>query len=182
MWPATETEYRPFPRELRRDEAHASGEVPLLLALLALPPGLSILELGCGPGATLVPLAQRVAPARLCGIDIDADLLHIATTRLATARCNAELHHGDARVLPFAEASFDIVLDFGTCYHIARPHLALAEAARVLVTGGLFVTETKLNQGLSHPLRSLTRRLPWHRVPALAPAFATLMWDVRVKQ
>src|SRR6185436_11665587 len=101
MWPVKESEYRPFQRELRRDEAHASGEVPLLLALLELRPGLAILELGCGPGATLVPLAQHVAPARLCGIDIDTDLLQIAAERLASAGCTAELHHGDARALPF---------------------------------------------------------------------------------
>jgi ubiquinone/menaquinone biosynthesis C-methylase UbiE len=182
MWGRRDAEYRPFPRESRRDEAHGTGEVPLLLALLELPPGLSILELGCGPASTLVPFATRLAPARLCGIDIDDDLLTIAAARLATAEAEAELHNGDARALPFDDASFDVVFDFGTCFHIARPQAALAESARVLVDGGLFVTETKFNQALSHPLRSFGRTLPWSSVPMLTPWFETLMWNVRVKR
>ncbi len=67
--------------------------------------------------------------------------------------------HTDVRSLPFPDASFDIVIDFGTCYHIARANQALDEIARVLVGGGIFATETKLSQILSHPVRTLGRRL-----------------------
>ena len=35
------------------------------------------------------------------------------------------------RVLPFPEASFDLVVDFGTCYHVSRRALALREITRV---------------------------------------------------
>jgi hypothetical protein len=74
------------------------------------------------------------------------------------------------------------VLDFGTCYHIARAGDAVAEAARVLVPGGLFVTETVLNQRLSHPFRSWGRRMPWSSVPALERIGRTLMWELRRKR
>ena len=182
MWSQADVEYKPFPREVRRDEAHSNGEVPVLLAMLGFPPGLAILELGCGPGATLVPLGRQIAPARLCGIDIDEVLLRDCAASAASAGIEVELHHGDARALPFDDATFDVVLDFGTCYHIAHSARALAEAARVLTRGGVFVTETKLNQTLSHPLRSFGRRLPWSAAPALAPLRRTLMWEARVKQ
>ena len=177
-----EREYRPFPREDRRDEAHGEGEVPLMVALLELPRGSRILELGCGPGATLVSVARFATPVRLVGIDIDRELLARAADQLAAAGTRAELVCGDARALPFPDASFDIVLDFGTIYHIARPAEALAEAARVLAAGGLYVTETRLNQALSHPIRSLGRSIPWRAVPALVPHLRTLMWEVRVRR
>jgi ubiquinone/menaquinone biosynthesis C-methylase UbiE len=179
MFGRPEKEYRPFPRENRRDEAHGEGEVPLFLALVPIAPGARILELGCGPGATLATIAELAAPARLVGIDIDRELLDRAEARLGAS---AELLLGDARALPLPDASFDVVLDFGTCYHIARAGDALAEAARVLVPGGLFVTETKLNQRLSHPFRSWGRRMPWSAAPSLARAGRTLMWEVRRKR
>jgi ubiquinone/menaquinone biosynthesis C-methylase UbiE len=179
--PRREREYRPFPRENRRDEAHGEGEVPLLVALLPIARGARILEIGCGPGATLVPLAELVAPARLCGIDIDRELLARAAARLAAARVDAELVCGDVRTLPFPDASFDVVLDFGTCYHIARAADGLAEIARVLAPGGTFVTETVLNQRLSHPFRSWGRRMPWAAAPELVRAGTSLMWEARVR-
>jgi ubiquinone/menaquinone biosynthesis C-methylase UbiE len=175
-------EYRPFPREHRRDEAHGEGEVPLMAALLELPRGARILELGCGPGGTLSSVARLLAPSRLAGIDIDRELLARAAERLAEAGAAAELVCGDARALPFPDASFEIVLDFGTLYHIARSADALAEAARVLVPGGMYVTETRINQALSHPIRSLGRSIPWRAVPELVPHLRTLMWDVRVRR
>ncbi len=182
MWWHRDAEYRPFPREQGRDDAHGNMEVPLLVMLLELPRGARILELGCGPGSTLLSFARLLAPSRLCGIDIDPELLDLAATRLAEAGRTAELVAGDARALPFDDESFDVVADFGTCFHIARPAEALAEAARVLAPKGRFVTETKLNQIVSHPWRALGRQMPWSRVPQLAPTLRTLMWETRVKR
>jgi len=155
----------------------AALEVPLAIALLDLPRGARVLELGCGPGATLSALGSLLAPTRLVGVDTDPSLISIARERLP----DVELVVADARALPFDDASFDVVVDFGTCYHIARAGDALAEAARVLVPGGSFVTETKLNQTISHPWRSLGRSLPWSAAPTLRPQDRTLMWERRVK-
>jgi SAM-dependent methyltransferase len=62
--------------------------------------------------------------------------------------------------MPFADGAFDVIIDFGTLFHIAKPQAASAEIARVLAPGGMFVHETKASQLLSHPVRSRGRRLP----------------------
>jgi SAM-dependent methyltransferase len=87
---------------------------------------------------------------------------------------------GDVRALPFPDASFDLVVDFGTCYHVSRREQALREIARVLATGGRFVHETRLSQALSHPVRSRGRFLPWEVVSELAAERHALLWASRV--
>jgi ubiquinone/menaquinone biosynthesis C-methylase UbiE len=81
--------------------------------------------------------------------------------------------------MPFPDAAFDLVVDFGTCYHIARPETALAEIARVLAPGGLFVHETPLSQVLSHPVRSFGRRIPWRLGPWFERHRTALLWSAR---
>ena len=165
-------EYRPFPDEVGRNTAHGDIELPVMQRVLDLPRGQDVLEIGCGGGCGLHALAALLAPRRLVGVDIDAAALARA------AGAPAELYEADVRRLPFPDASFDLVLDFGTLWHIARPALALAEIARVLRPHGRFVHETKLNQLASHPLRSFGRRVPWS---SLRLERSTFLWAVRVK-
>jgi SAM-dependent methyltransferase len=173
---AEREEYRPFPNIARRNSTQEQVEVPALVRLMGLPAERRMLEVGCGRGIALPVLTRLCRPSRLAGLDIDRELLDDARRR-----CGAELVHGDVRDLPFPDASFDVVIDFGTCYHIARPEAALREIARVLAPEGLFVTETPLSQLLSHPIRSFGRRLPWDAVPGLAPARHRGLWSSRIK-
>ena len=83
--------------------------------------------------------------------------------------------------MPFSNAAFDSVIDFGTCYHIARPELALGEVQRVLSDGGVFAYETPANQLLSHPIRSFGRSLPWDSAKSLRHQRRRLLWSTRVK-
>jgi SAM-dependent methyltransferase len=84
--------------------------------------------------------------------------------------------------MPFPDGSFDVVIDFGTCFHISRPEAALSEIARVLGEGGVLVHETPLSQLLAHPCRSAGRRLPWAAAPELAPFGTALLWSRRVNR
>lgn len=177
--PADEDEYRPFPNEEGRNTRQATLEVPILVRVLGLPKHARILEIGCGRGVALPPLACLLEPVRLTGLDIEPRFLAEAQERLDQAGVEAELVPGDARALPFPDAAFDVVIDFGTCYHIARADLALHEVARVLAPGGQFVHETPLSQLLSHPLRSLGRRIPWSRVPKFGPPRRGVLWSAR---
>jgi ubiquinone/menaquinone biosynthesis C-methylase UbiE len=90
-----------------------------------------------------------------------------------------ELVPGDVRRMPFPDGAFDLVMDFGTCYHIARASQALSEVARVLTPGGLFVHETPLSQILSHPARSFGRRMPWRSTELFERHRTALLWTAR---
>ena len=50
---------------------------------LAVPEGGSVLELGCGTARNLVLAARRYRTARLCGIDISAEMLRTAQAAIA---------------------------------------------------------------------------------------------------
>jgi ubiquinone/menaquinone biosynthesis C-methylase UbiE len=188
-WPAwslrvgLDEEYRPFPDVDRRNLFQETLEVPAMVRALGLPQGQRVLEVGCGRGVALEPLLRRLRPKHLTGLDVDRALLEIARARLegAALEREIELQMGDVRALPFPDASFDLVVDFGTCYHVARRERALREIARVLAPGGRFVHETRLSQLLAHPLRSFGRFLPWEVVPELAPERHALLWATRVK-
>ncbi|HEU4828128.1 MAG TPA: class I SAM-dependent methyltransferase [Gemmatimonadales bacterium] len=179
LMPAEEREYRPFPNEEGRNSRQETLEVPILVRALRLPKRARILEIGCGRGIALLPLARLLEPARLTGLDIEPRLLAEARARLDAAGVEAELVPGDARALPFPAAAFDLVIDFGTCYHIARAGDALREVARVLAPGGKFVHETPLSQLLSHPVRSLGRRIPWRSEPRLGQPRQAILWSAR---
>ncbi|HSK18792.1 MAG TPA: class I SAM-dependent methyltransferase [Longimicrobiales bacterium] len=157
----TESEYRVFPDIGRRNWLQEHLEIPIMLTMLGLPRGARVLEVGCGRGVALPVFLRHLAPAHLVGLDLDATLLAQAQERLPRNTPGTGLVQADVRRLPFRDAAFDIVIDFGTCYHIARPGNALREIERVLVPGGMFVTETRLSQLLSHPVRTRGRRLPW---------------------
>jgi SAM-dependent methyltransferase len=180
---ARDAEYVPFADVETRNGLQARIEIPLMLRCLGLPCGGRILEVGCGRGVALPVLAERLVPSELVGLDVDPALLQVARQRLDAAGTAATLVEGDVRDLPFPDASFDVVIDFGTCYHAsdraAERIIALREVSRVLRDGGLFVHETRLAQRLAHPVRSIGRTLPWRRVPSLVRHRGALLWGAR---
>ena len=102
------------------------------------------------------------------GIDIDATFLSESVDRLYEKDVRAHLVQADVREMPFPDRSFDLVFDFGVCYHIEHPEDALREIGRVLDTSGTLVYETPLAQVLAHP-RADHQRLPWEEEPSLTP-------------
>lgn len=176
-------EYRAFGNVETRNGLQALLEIPLMIRALRLPFGMRVLEIGCGRGVALPVLAERLAPVELVGLDIDAALLAEADERVRRTGTEATLIEGDVRDLPFASRRFDVVIDFGTCYHASDTmqgrRAALGEVARVLCEGGLFVHETRVAQRLAHPVRSYGRRLPWSAVPTLVRDRSAMLWATR---
>jgi len=153
-----------------------------MVALLRLPKGKRMLEVGCGGAVALAPLNKRCSPSHLTGIDIDARALADGSERLARRGVECSLLLADVRKMPFRDGSFDIIVDFGTCYHIADAERALSEITRVLTEGGNFAYETRLSQLMSHPLRSLGRFIPWEAAPELRMSWVMPLWAVRTKR
>lgn len=87
----------------------------------------------------------------------------------------------DVRRMSFADESFDVIVDFGTLYHIARSQAAHDEIARVLAPGGTFAYETKTSQFLSHPVRSRGCRLPAMETHGLRRRRWAMLWASRTK-
>lgn len=176
-----ESEYQAFPEIQGRDDLQVRLEVPLLLRALRIPTGSRLLEIGCGSGAALLELSTRLQPRHVAGVDIDRDLLDGARERFGRAGMAVNLYHVDVRALPFDDEEFDLVIDFGTCYHIGGPSVALREVSRVLRPGGLFVHESKVSQFLAHPVRSFGRWLPWSSAPQLRRYRHAVLWGARRK-
>jgi SAM-dependent methyltransferase len=99
-----------------------------------------VLDVGCGAGRFVHALAGRGACA--VGVDLSAPLLHVARDGGATA---VGFVRADMRALPFAAASFEVVLSmftsFGYFATVAEDRLALGEMMRVLRPGGDFVLD-----------------------------------------
>ncbi len=94
-----------------------------------------VLELGVGTGLNL---PHYGAAESIAAIDPDG-----ASLRRALARRNGRgetitLHQARAEELPFVDESFDAVVGTLTFCTIGNPARALAEARRVLKTGGAF--------------------------------------------
>jgi ubiquinone/menaquinone biosynthesis C-methylase UbiE len=111
----------------------------LLSRLMPAPPA-TVLDVGGGAGAYALPLAVEGYEVHL----VDPIALHVEQARAASAAQPgaplASAAQGDARELPFADASADVVLMLGPLYHLteaADRARALHEARRVLRPGGL---------------------------------------------
>src|SRR5690349_410384 len=100
---------------MSRAGVQARLEVPIVVRLQRLGHGRQVLEVGCGAGSALEPVARLCRPTRLVGLEIDAELLHLAASTHGDV---AELVCGDVRSMPFPDATYDLVIDFGTCFHI----------------------------------------------------------------
>lgn len=174
-------EYREFPNVARRNLTQELLEVPALIKVMGIPKGRRILEVGCGRGVALPPLDKLCFPTALVGLDIDPVALAGAVEHVSQRDVNARLVLGDVRALPFADNEFDVVIDFGTCYHISHPDQALDEITRILAPDGLFVYETRASQLLSHPVRSFGRSLPWAAATGLRRIKRRLLWASRIK-
>jgi len=106
--------------------------IPPLLDAAEVSAGLSVLDVGCGPGYVSAAAAER--GARPAGLDFSRAMVAIASTMFPAV----EFREGDAQHLPFADASFDRVLANFALLHLAEPERACAEANRVLKPGGKF--------------------------------------------
>lgn len=97
-----------------------------------------LLEIAAGTGAVTRRLVDDLpAPIRIVATDLNQAMLDVAAKR-GTAR-TVTWQRADAMMLPFADASFDLVVcQFGVMFFPDRPK-AYAEVRRVLRPGGRFL-------------------------------------------
>jgi ubiquinone/menaquinone biosynthesis C-methylase UbiE len=129
---------------------------------LPLGPGAPALEVGCGAGVLSVALAQRGLSVQ--ALDPAPAMAALARRRAAEAGVDSQMTVclGDAHALPFADASFELVMSLGVLPWLHSPARAVAEMARTLKPGGWLIASFDNRASLVHFLDPL-------RNPALAP-------------
>ena len=90
-------------------------------------------DLGCGTGQ----IAETLAPfvANVVAVESSRAMLKAARQRLG-ALDNVRLEHGELEELPLDDASLDAATMCLVLHHLADPRAALAQAHRVLKSGG----------------------------------------------
>ena len=100
-----------------------------------------VLDLACGSGHQTLAWSER--GFRVTGLDFDRDLLIAGRARLARAGApEAAWTQADAVSLPYRSGAFDVVFNNSLLEHVQAWRSVLAETARVLKPGGVFVMYT----------------------------------------
>ena len=173
-----------FARYYDDDYRHYQDDVEAIVSLaaeLCPSPDDPVLELGCGTGRLLLPLAQ--AGHRVIGVDISPALLEVARRKLAESGLakRVTLVQDDLRTfaLPTRQLAFAFCTS-NTLMHLTTPdaqQAALVNAARHLRPGGLLLID------LFHP--DIPRLMEVHGLMELADRWETeaggqvIKWSVR---
>lgn len=120
--------------------------------------GAEVLEIGCGSGAMAAEvLRARPDVERYVATDVDPAMAALARRQLAGFGDRAEAQEVDAAGLPFADASFDVVVSWLMLHHTITWEQVLADAVRVLRPGGLLAGYDLPDSRRSRLVHRLTR-------------------------
>jgi ubiquinone/menaquinone biosynthesis C-methylase UbiE len=123
----------------RHSAVHAKGaDLTRIVELVQKYSQPNVLDIGCGAGhvsVALSPISQQVT-----AYDLTQSMLEQVTI-LAKERqlSNIVTQLGNADTLPFADATFDIIVTRYSAHHWQNPQQALREIRRVLKSGGMFL-------------------------------------------
>jgi ubiquinone/menaquinone biosynthesis C-methylase UbiE len=98
-------------------------------------PGQRALDVGCGSGALVAALAERLDAENVAAVDPSEPFVEAARARVPGARIIA----GPAESLPFADGEFDATLSQLVVNFLSDPEQGLREMARVTRAGGVVV-------------------------------------------
>ncbi|MEZ0229320.1 MAG: class I SAM-dependent methyltransferase [Planctomycetota bacterium] len=130
--------------------------------------GQNVLDVGTGTG--VVALTARRLGAKVSGLDLTPKLLERARENAKIAQVeDIEWREGDAESLPYADASFDVVLSqFGHMF-APRPDVTVREMLRVLKPGGRIAFATWPPEHMTGQMFSLVGRYAPPPPPGAAP-------------
>ena len=96
--------------------------------------GKDLLEIGVGMGSDHFRFAK--AGNRMTALDLSREHLRQTERHLSLEGLTTTAHYGDAEIMPFPDASFDVVYTFGVIHHTPNTEVAVNEIHRVLRPGG----------------------------------------------
>jgi len=95
------------------------------------------LEISCGLGGGMMYVERSYRPRTMTGLDISA--VSIAACRRRFGGSSLRFETGDAQAMPFADQSFDIVINVESSLNYPNFSAFLREVDRVLKPGGSFL-------------------------------------------
>jgi SAM-dependent methyltransferase len=100
--------------------------------------GLTVLDVGAGPGTITADLANRVAPGRVTALEVSAAALDLTRAEIALrGLTTVDFAVGDVHRLDFPDDTFDVVHAHQVLQHVGDPVAALREMRRVTKPGGV---------------------------------------------
>ncbi|TDC47594.1 methyltransferase domain-containing protein [Micromonospora sp. KC207] len=98
--------------------------------------GLTVVELGCGPGYLLEKLATAFPGLDLHGLELDPLLVERATRYLSEQGLDVSVRQGSILDTGYPEATFDFAVIRLVLEHLPEPMTAIREVYRILRPGG----------------------------------------------
>ena len=131
-----------------------------------------LLDLGCGWGRWTLAAAKR--GFEVVGVDPSLGALMAARRVSRSLSVRSRYVCGDARFLPFRDASFDAVFSYSVLQHLSEPdvELVLQDIARVLRPGGVSLIQMPNRVGLRCLFHQVRRGL------RAARAFEVRYWSM----
>ncbi|MBZ0285370.1 MAG: class I SAM-dependent methyltransferase [Anaerolineae bacterium] len=117
----------------------------------------TVLDVGCGPGRWYEAVQEKLPNGAYYGLDLYASMVrsHPDPDKLMLS---------DAQQLPFADATFDVVMANHMLFHVPDMEQAVLEFRRVLKPGGTFISTTNSIHNMPE-LQVLMRRAVTLLVP-----------------
>lgn len=104
--------------------------------------GGTVLDIGCNSGHNSIYLASTY-DMKPTGIDVDSRHIEVSNFLSGIANINSNYLLGNAETYCI-ESNFDLVLHFGTLYHLPNPLLSLQTTYKNLKRGGYLALETQV--------------------------------------
>ena len=120
---------------------------------LRLRPGLNVLDVACGAGASALPAAEAVGPTgRVVAVDLADQLLGLARAKAERLRLQqVEFRNGDMTCLGLPDESFDAVICVFGIFFVPDIERVVAELWRIVRPGGKLAITT-WGPGLFEPM------------------------------
>lgn len=99
--------------------------------------GRRVLDVGTGDGTYAIEAVER--GAIVTALDLEREMLDAVRARAASRGVEVTLQQGRAELLPFEDASFDVVIAVTVLCFVPDAQRAVREMARVLTPGGRVV-------------------------------------------
>lgn len=135
--------------DMDRNDSHAREQYSIILQKMENFRFANVLDVGCGTGEILKRIHKRYPEVSLTGVDISEKMLEVAKVKIGN---KATLLWADAEMLPFSDATFDLIVCSDSFHHYPNPQKVLAEFRRVLKGGGNLLI---CDYSIGFPLRQL---------------------------